>query len=237
MKTLFPNIGVQNLKTQVYEIILNLIIEGKLKVGDILPPERELAEELGVSRTVIREAIKSLETRGVLKVTHGKGIEVSPITSHDISYAFMLYLRRQKQKMPLKELLDLRCVLEPEITKIAVQEAKEEDIHRLEKIIQDMSNSKNNIEEFDQCDLDFHLQITYMAKNIFFETIMEALIIPIRKNIMQISQTGKIDYERAYREHYDIFQSIKERNPEKAKQAMEKSLLYPISIIEEYDKS
>ena len=90
-----PNMRQPNLKSRVYELLLNMIIEGKFEIGEMLPPERILCQELGVSRTVIREAIKSLETRGVLKVIHGKGIQVVPATSHDISVAFMLYLRRR----------------------------------------------------------------------------------------------------------------------------------------------
>ena len=87
-----PNIRQPNLKSRVYDLLLNMIIDGKYKSDDMLPPERVLCQELGVSRTVIREAVKSLETRGVIKVIHGKGIQVMQTTSHDISSAFMIQL-------------------------------------------------------------------------------------------------------------------------------------------------
>ena len=90
-----PKIKPPNLKTQVYDLILDFIVDGKYRDNDMLPPERILCEELGVSRTVVREAIKSLETRGILTVIHGKGIKVNPSNSHDIANAFMLYLLKR----------------------------------------------------------------------------------------------------------------------------------------------
>jgi GntR family transcriptional repressor for pyruvate dehydrogenase complex len=233
MKDLFPNISIPNPKTRVYNLLLNLIINGKLKPGDMLPPERVLCKELGVSRTVLREAIRSLETRGVLVVTQGKGTKVNPIESSDISHAFMLYLRRQNQGISVKDLYKLRLTIEPESARLATLNASDEDIEKLETIIKRMKTKKNDLDKFISIDLEYHLQIAKMTRNIFFTTIIEELIIPIRGclNIM-----GEIDMERAFKEHFKIFKYIKKKEPESAKEAMKKSLEYSRELFGEHLK-
>jgi GntR family transcriptional repressor for pyruvate dehydrogenase complex len=133
MKGIFPRFGVPKLKAKVYETLLDLIIGGKLKAGEMLPPERVLAEELGVSRTVLREAIKSLETRGVLTSMHGVGIQVNPVSSEDISNAFMLYLKRQNQEFPLMDLIEFRAIIEPEIARLAALKAGKGEVEGLKR--------------------------------------------------------------------------------------------------------
>ncbi len=232
-KKLFPNISTQNLKSRVYDLILDLIIDGKLKVGDMLPAERDLSEKMGVSRTVIREAIKSLEARGILTAIHGKGIIVNPININDISRAFMLYLRRQYQKVPLRDLLEVRFIVEPEIAEQAAKKATKEDIEKLEEIIARMEQVRNDVEVFNKTDLEYHLQIGTMTKNIFVTTIMEGLIIPIRESI---DETSGADRNKVYREHYEVFKYIKDKDPENAKKAMKKSLKYSQQILTNHGK-
>lgn len=230
---LFPKIGTPKLKSRVYELLLDMIIDGKLKVGDMLPAERVLSEELGVSRTVLREAIKSLETRGVLTVTHGKGIRVNPVTSSDISHAFMLYLRRQNQEMPFMNLLEFRSLLEPEITKIAAIKADEDDIQRLEKIVLRMEEAIDTVDQFNKVDLEYHLMLAKITRNIFLVTVMEELIIPIRESIFT---TGGIDVKEVFEEHYDVFKHVKARKPEEARKAMIKSLQRSRKVLEKHLK-
>ena len=136
VKSIYPNIRVPNLKTRITDLLLNLVIDGKLKEGDILPPERVLCEELGVSRTVLREAVKSLETRGVLTAIHGKGVKVNPPVSGEIADAFMLYLRRQNMAIPVSDLYSVRLVIEPEIVSMAAHKVTDEEIRNLESIIE-----------------------------------------------------------------------------------------------------
>jgi len=227
----FPRIGTSNLKTRVYELLLDLIIEGKLKVGEMLPSERVLAEELGVSRTVLREAIKSLETRGVLTVTHGKGIKVNPASSSDISHAFMMYLRRQDQEVPLLDLFEFRRIVEPEIARLATKKATRDDIARLQKIIDRMRETIGTVDQFNKIDLEYHLELAKITRNIFFTTIMEELIIPIRQSIVA---TGGGDNEKVFREHFEVFKKVKEKDHEGASSAMVASLKTSRQILREH---
>lgn len=230
---IFPNIGTPNLKTRVYELLLDLIISGKLKVGEMLPSERILAEELGVSRTVLREAIKSLETRGVLTVTHGKGIRVNPVNGSDISHAFMLYLKRQDQEVPLMDLLEFRNIVEPEIVKLAAAKADDGDILRLEKIVGRMQEAIDTVDQFNRVDLEYHLELAKITRNIFLTTIMEELIIPIRESIVA---TGGVDNKEVFREHYEVFNQVKAKDSEGAGAAMVRSLKHSRQILEKQGK-
>jgi len=230
---LFPKIGAQNLKNRVYDLLLDLIIDGKLKVGEMLPSERILAEELGVSRTVLREAVKSLETRGVLTVTHGKGIRVNPVDSSDISHAFMLYLQRQNQEVPLLDLIDFRNILEPEIAKRAALNSDEANIKPLEEIIERMREAVDDIEQFNRIDLEYHLELAKLTGNIFLTTVMEELIIPIRESIVA---TGGRDMSEVLKEHYKVFEQVRTKSPDGAADAMAHSLQRSRELLEKQKK-
>src|SRR5918992_2652659 len=96
------------LRDQVAEHILDLIVSGDYKVGDRLPPERVLVEELGVSRTVIREALNLLETRGLLQIEHGRGATVAANGSRAVHDNLRILMRVQPGT--LWELMETRKV-------------------------------------------------------------------------------------------------------------------------------
>jgi len=229
-----PNIKSPNLKTRVYDLLLDLIVDGKYRDNDMLPPERILCEELGVSRTVVREAIKSLETRGILTVIHGKGIKVNPTTSHDISNAFMLYLRRQNRDVSMKDLMEVRYAIETEIAFQAAAKADEEDIKNLQSILELNEQAINQVEKFVVLDLDYHLKLACITRNIIFITIMDALVIPLRKS--REETVSAPDNVRAFKEHRAIFDSIKEHNSEKAKKSMLDHLYHVETVLREHRK-
>jgi len=234
MKEILPNIRVPNLKTQVYDLLLKLIVDGKYKDDDKLPSEKVLCEKFGVSRTVVREAVKSLETRGILKVIHGKGIEVCPSTNSDISNAFMLFLKRQKQEVPMRDLLEVRYAIEIAIAKLAAVNPSKENIDKLCEIIQKMKGSISDVENFIKLDLQYHLQIAYSTKNIIFITIMEALIVPMRKS--REETVSPEDNVQSLIEHINIYNSIKSKDSKKAKYAMKKHLKHVKDVLASHGK-
>jgi len=234
LKKILPNIKPPNLKTQVYDLILNLIVDGKYKDNDMLPPERILCEELGVSRTVVREAIKSLETRGILTVIHGKGIKVNPATSHDIANAFMLFLRRQKEEVSMKDLLEVRYSIETKISKSAALMATDEDVKKLETILEQMKLVIDDVKKFVFVDLDYHLQLACATHNILFLTIIEALVVPLRKS--REETVSAPDNVQSFQEHVNIFKSIKDHDAESAQRLMAEHLKHVENVLREHGK-
>ena len=217
-----PNFRQPNLKNRVYELLLNMIIDGKYKIDDMLPPERILCEELGVSRTVIREAVKSLETRGVLKVIHGKGIQVIPTTSHDISSAFMLYLRRQKREVSMNDLIVVRYTIETEIARQAALNASQKEIDALAEILDNGGKVLEDMDAYVASDLEFHLHMTRMTHNILFITILESLLIPLHESFT--STVSVKDNRQSIGEHREIFRCLKARDADGARHMMARHL-------------
>ena len=217
-----PNIRQPNLKSRVYELLLKMIIDGKYKSDDMLPPERILCEELGVSRTVIREAVKSLETRGVIKVIHGKGIQVKQTTSHDISNAFMLYLQRQRREVSMNDLIVVRYSIETEIARQATLNAGQKEIDALGEILDNGEEVLEDLDAYVTADLDFHLHLTYMTHNILFITILESLLIPLHKSFTETVSVK--DNRRSVSEHREVFRCLKSGDADGAAQMMAKHL-------------
>lgn len=231
---MLPNIKSPNLKAQVYELLLNMIVDGKYKDNDMLPPERVLCEELGVSRTVVREAVKSLETRGILTVLHGKGIKVNPSTSHDVSNAFMLFLRRQNKEVSLKDLLEVRYSIETEIAKYAAQKAQPGDIEKLEDILGRMKLVIDKMVDFVDIDLEYHLRLAYTSRNIVFITIIEALVIPLRKS--REETVSPEDNVQSFEEHLAIFNAIRDHDMEGAHSNMMRHLRHVEEVLRAHGK-
>jgi DNA-binding FadR family transcriptional regulator len=234
MSEALPNIKQPNLKNRVYELLLDMVVDGKYKDNDMLPPERILCEELGVSRTVVREAVKSLETRGVLKVIHGKGIRVIPATSNDISEAFMLYMRRKNRNASMKDLIEIRFSIETEIARCAAIRSGAGDARALEKIVDRMRELVNDFDEFIGSDLEFHLQLAYIARNIIFTTVIEALVIPL---MISFKETASVDDNtRSISEHAEIARSVKQNDADEAKELMARHLQHVESMLREHGK-
>jgi DNA-binding FadR family transcriptional regulator len=234
MSDALPNIKQPNLKDKVYELLLDMVVDGKYKDNDMLPPERILCEELGVSRTVVREAIKSLETRGVFQVIHGKGIKVIPATSGDISEAFMLYLRRKNRKASMKDLIEIRHSLETEIARCAALRADVEEAGALEGIVDRMRNLVDDFDAFVAADLEFHLRLAYIARNIIFTTVIEALVIPLMTSFKETA--GAADNARSLREHAEIARSVRQNRADEAKELMARHLRHVESMLREHGK-
>lgn len=234
MRDRLPSLKTPNLKSQVYDLLLNMIVDGKYSDNDMLPPERVLCEELGVSRTVVREAVKSLETRGILQVIHGKGIKVNASNSSDVANAFMLYLKRKKSMFSMKDLLEARYSIETEITKYAAIRATKDDIVILENKLNEMKEARDDVERFIIDDLDYHLQLAKITNNIFFITIMEALLIPMRKSRKETVSVQ--DNLQSFEEHVGIFKCIKNHDSKKAKELMAAHLEHVEKVLEDHHR-
>jgi len=218
----FRKITPVRLYESVIEQIMNLIKNNKLKPGDKLSPERELAEKLSISRGSLREAFRVLESRGLIKSKPGGGRYIREIrkNGHNNTENIILSL----EKSSILELLEAREMFEVKIAEIAAQKATPEDI----KLIEEALNKMNEEEELKygketESDTEFHLAIASASHNFVFVNIIKLhldLLKETRGKTWQI--TGR--REKQYQEHQVILQAIKERDSKKAGEVMLKHL-------------
>ena len=154
-------------KTRLYEDIINQLLEliknGSLKPGDRLPPERQLAEELQVSRPVLREALRSMESMGYLDSKVGGGTYIRSVTLDNIISPFSIMLS-QDEKL-IRELIDVRELLETEIASLAAKNITPEYAERLKQSLENMKAEIKNGQNGLEGDNEFHNLLAEIAQN------------------------------------------------------------------------
>ena len=218
----FREITPVRLYESVIEQIMNLIKNNKLKPGDKLPPERELAEKLSISRGSLREAFRVLESRGLIKSKAGGGRYIREIRKNGRNSTENIILSLEKSS--ILELLEAREMFEVKIAKIAAQKATPEDIELIEEALNEMNEEEElKYGKETESDTEFHLAIASASHNFVFVNIIKLhldLLKETRGKTWKI--TGR--REKQYQEHQAILQAIKEHNSKKAGEAMLKHL-------------
>lgn len=201
---------------KVYKIIMkqikDIVKSGELKRGDKLPSERELALRLNVSRTSVREAIKALETLGLVESKHGGGNYIKndfeDILLEPLSIAFMLLGSNNS------EILELRKVIEPEVASMAAKNITENEIKELENIIEKLSKTTDS-KICASLDKEFHYVIAKASKNHLLSTIVFSVSSLIEEYIDE-SKMYKIDREKVINDHKIILEAIISHDSKKA---------------------
>ena len=214
----FREITPVRLYESVIKQIMNLIKNNELKPGDKLPPERELAERLSISRNSLREAFRVLESRGLIESKPGGGRYIREIrkNGHNNTENIILSL----EKSSILELLEAREMFEIKIAKIAAQRATPENMELIEKALNKMSEEeKIKNDNKTESDTEFHLAIASASHNFVFVNIIKLhldLLKETRGKTWQIPGRR----EKQYQEHQAILQAVKEHNSKKAGEAM-----------------
>jgi len=213
MESLFQPIRESgSLSDRIVTLIDDLIDTQALTEGQQLPPERELATMLGVSRPALREAIKILEARERLVVKHGQGVFVG-LTKQDL-----VRQRLANLEISLMELFRVREVLEATAANWAATSATDEEIEVLAEILAQQEEAY--VEPVDYVRLKhldglFHMTIVSMAKNRFLSQTFGALQEMIDEGMETTLQVpGRLEISRD--DHHRVFEAIKARNADMA---------------------
>lgn len=207
---------------QIVEQIEQQVIAGVLKAGDRLPPERLLAEQFGVSRTAVREAVKALRQRGLLEVHPGRGTFITNDTSQALHRSLGLALRIG-EVAGVASLIELREMLEPPIAAKAALRASKAQIAKLENLVAKMDDALLIPDAFIQADFAFHMTLAEATQNVLLPTIMNSIVDLLQEQRKQIykSDGGQV---RAQRHHRLILQAVGARNAQGAHEAMQAHL-------------
>jgi GntR family transcriptional repressor for pyruvate dehydrogenase complex len=203
---------------QMAEQIKDRILKNELKEGDRLPNEREFAEQFNVSRTVVREAIKSLEKEGLIEVHPGKGTFVSTNIQKAVRGSFSTLMRMERSE-DWTDLIEVRELLEPGISFLAAQRAEAKNIEDLEKAVSIMDAALEDAEAYINADNNFHLALARSTQNELLVSLVEPIVGLLTVQRKKIFNTGG-GPQRGQFHHHRILEAIRGHAAESARQAM-----------------
>jgi GntR family transcriptional repressor for pyruvate dehydrogenase complex len=203
--------------SEVVKQLVALLTAGELTPGSRLPPERQLAERLGVGRSAVREALAALEILGIVTVRPGSGTYLRDTTSEllptTLSWGLMLNAARTR------ELIEVRGGLEVQAAAYAAERATDVDVEKLRGYVETMAASLEDLDAFLQADIRFHLQIALSADNVVLKDLLQSTRSLLRLWVER-GLSERYQAEAAYREHLAVFEAIEAHDPEAALQAM-----------------
>jgi DNA-binding FadR family transcriptional regulator len=208
------------LVTRVVEQIEGLILEGKLRVGDPLPPENRLAEACGVSRTVIREAVARLQARHLVEMQPGgSGLVVCAPSPESVGRSMSLMLRLGREPIPHDKVLEVRRLIEVEIAKLAAERRTDADLRQMAEILAEAEERIGDPLSFPQLDVEFHRALALATQNELFVILLDAIsdtLMGQRRLALRVPGTT----DRALRHHRAVFQQVQAGSIEGACAAM-----------------
>jgi GntR family transcriptional repressor for pyruvate dehydrogenase complex len=199
----------------------DLVSAGKLQVGDRLPPERELAERLGVARGVVREALKVLAVKGLVTVEPGRGTFVADVDIDSVSEHMARLFRMGK--MPHADLIEFRKILEIEMAELAARRATPDNLAEMKQAIDDMDHGIRSPEEYIAADLNFHLALAKAAQNGMFPLLIEVVVELLQQSRRLIFRVEGAP-ERGQQWHRSIYDAVEAGNSDQAREAMRQHL-------------
>ncbi|QTL99669.1 FCD domain-containing protein [Iocasia frigidifontis] len=211
----------KTLSNRIANELMEFIREGDFSVGEKLPNEYELSSLLGVSRNTIREALRSLASRNIIDIRQGAGTFISQkkgVADDPLGFSFIEDRRKLTQ-----DLMQIRCIIEPQIAALAAQNATLHDIEILGNLCDELEALIRKRQDFTQKDMDFHTQLATCSQNI----VMSNLIPVICEGITVFSSiVAESEFEQTIKSHREIFHAVHERRAADAQQAMLFHLLY-----------
>ena len=220
IKMSFEIIKRQSTLEVIIQQIKSQIKKGILKPGEKLPSERKLADQLGVSRSSVREAIQALAFSGYLEVIQGKGTYILEIAT---KYDEIVNFFSEFSNYSIDYLMEARIMLEGEFARLAALNAKQEEIDVIEKIFSEICNSKD-VNTFFVKDLELHLVIAKATHNPFMNGLMKIIGEMLYKETRKIIEGSKNIRENNIETIKGLVQAIKQRNTNKAKELMVKHI-------------
>ena len=215
---MYKVIQTSRLYEQIVEQIEESILKGALKPGNQLPAERELANQFGVSRTAVREAVKALREKGLVEAHPGRGTFVTDGTSHSIRQTLDWILRTGPEK-GATHVVEVREILEPEIAALAASRVDDDAIASMREAVAVMDHAQRDPEVFIEADLDFHLALAEAAGNPLILSLIDSIVAVLRDQRMRIFKVEG-GPERGQYHHKRILDAIEHRDPQGAREAM-----------------
>jgi GntR family transcriptional regulator, transcriptional repressor for pyruvate dehydrogenase complex len=203
------------LTDEAIDKIKQMIISGRVRPGEKLPREADLAAELGLSRNSLREAVKALSLINVLDVRQGDGTYATSLAPSLLLEAVSFVVDFHRDDTVL-DFLEVRRILEPAATALAAVRMSDEDRAELGKVLETVDAS-TPVEELVAADLEFHRQIALGARNAVLASLVDSMSAPTTRARVWRGMTEPRALERTLAEHGAIYQAIMGRDGDLAR--------------------
>jgi GntR family transcriptional repressor for pyruvate dehydrogenase complex len=213
----FGTVSRDALPDQIAARLIDLITERQLKAGDRLPPERELAATMGVSRSSLREALRALAMLGVAEMRQGDGTYLTNLQPGSLMRSVGLVLALSDSG--LEELFEARKLVEPGLAKLAAERIGEAAAEALYRCAASTHDALDDPEAFMWADIELHAMIAKAARNAVLERLLESIA---GMGIASRRRTGRLApvREQSAHDHVEIAAAIAAHDGEAAFTAM-----------------
>ena len=221
----FQSVKTGKISERIVRQIKDTILSGSMKSGDRLPPERKLVEHFQASRISIREALKSLETSGLLAIKPGSGVFVAEVNSKPMSESLASILRIKK--VSINELTEARMILEPNIAKLACDRVTPQDLQKLEENIAAALTIVKSKVSARVKNIEFHSLLAESTRNSVLTLTVKTLLDVLQEMSSEIVDDSPQNVEIAshtVRHHKNILEALKEKDAEKVFTLMQKHI-------------
>lgn len=225
--TIFSNLNSEKNGTTVEEVVTRLrdmIHGGELSSGDRLPPERDLAKLLGVSRPTLRAGIRSLATVGILQSKQGAGTFVAERDESPTLDSSPLRMLSALHGFTSDEMFEARLALEMSVAGLAAERATSEQMTLMAEEITGMYASLDVPEQYLVHDMKFHQTIAAASNNRILTSLMNMVATILFDSRSKTVKRAK-DLKQSAEQHHSIYRAMREHDPEAARQAMHDHLV------------
>lgn len=212
------------LSDRVAEQLTEAIVSRQLRAGELLPSERELAIKFSVSRTVVREAMRSLAARGLVQVTSGRGVEVVAFGPGNVA-ASMRLLVRGHEGLDYGKVNEVRTAVEVQVAGLAAQRSSKENLMVLTQLCDEYQKSldKRDLSTASELDFQFHRELARASDNELLVAMLDS-IADVLREVRNQSMTDVHVGEEGLRAHREILRCVSAGKPEAAREAMAEHL-------------
>lgn len=204
-------------RESIAEVVAHRVIEmvkaGVLKPGDQLPPERDLAQSLNVSRPSVREAMRGLSILGVLRTRQGGGAYISELDADALLGPIQFFI--SLEQVNIGELYDARSLIESDVARRAAERMTAEELTELEAILDQQAEVLNDAIAFRMSDYKFHELIWAGSRNAFLKRIGQSLNVMGLEFRKRASETEGV-LQQSFRDHRQLLNALKAHDPDAA---------------------
>jgi DNA-binding FadR family transcriptional regulator len=227
----FPKSRPADKVEQAVSVLQEYIIDGKLEPGTELPPESEMAKQIGVSKFSMREALRVAQSQGLVEISQGRRTKVAGVSLKPAAGIMNLILRRSQHL--LLELTEARQSLEVSIVRFATLRATEDQIKSMEQTIKDMDQNREDLDYCVDKDIEFHDILVESTRNRVFKLMLEPLAKLLRDSRIKTWRISGVD--KAISEHQWVLDAIKSRDANFAAETMAEHLQTAESNLKEIE--